>query len=179
MKTGERLLSAVVDLQHYVKHSHDPATCAACPRWDELQQAAFAAVDALSAADLAAAAYRDRADRSAAKIHAEVEQMREALQRIADFTLLEFEGPHHMALACVETARAALAKAEACARGSDHSEEPLEMVSLAATVKESLPVDCPACGGGGLIPDPTWDWVRCELCNPRLARAALARKETT
>ncbi len=39
------------------------------------------------------------------------------------------------------------------------------------TVKKSLPVDCPACGGGGLIPDPTWDWVRCELCHQRRARA--------
>jgi hypothetical protein len=25
---------------------------------------------------------------------------------------------------------------------------------------------CPTCGGGGLVPDPTWDWVRCEMCNP-------------
>ncbi|NDE17376.1 hypothetical protein EBZ80_20840 [bacterium] len=81
MKTSERLLSAVVDLQHYVKHSHDSATCAACPRWDELQQAAVAAVDALSAADLAAAAYRDRADRSAAKMHAEIERLREDAER--------------------------------------------------------------------------------------------------
>jgi hypothetical protein len=81
----------------------------------------------------------------------------------------------------LDTLRAALEQPEqepvACARGSDHSEEPLEMVSLAATVKESLPVDCPACGGGGLIPDPTWDWVRCELCNPRLARAVIAKAE--
>ena len=45
------------------------------------------------------------------------------------------------------------------------------------TVKESLTVDaalaepesdaqCPTCGGGGLVPDPTWDWVRCDVCNP-------------
>lgn len=44
-----------------------------------------------------------------------------------------------------------------------------------ATVKKSLPVDCPACGGGGLLPDPTWDWVRCDVCNPR--RAAIAKAE--
>lgn len=42
----------------------------------------------------------------------EAERLREALQRIADFTLLEFEGPHHMALVCVETARTALARKE-------------------------------------------------------------------
>jgi hypothetical protein len=43
------------------------------------------------------------------------------------------------------------------------------------TVKQSLPVDCPACDGGGLIPDPTWDWVRCELCHQRRNCAAIAR----
>jgi hypothetical protein len=47
-----------------------------------------------------------------AAVREEVERLREALQRIADFTLLEFEGPHHMALACVETARTALAQKE-------------------------------------------------------------------
>jgi hypothetical protein len=56
----------------------------------------------------------------------------------------------------------------------DADEALIQRAALAqqeATGKESLPVDCPACGGGGLIPDPTWDWVRCELCHQRRARA--------
>jgi predicted RNase H-like nuclease (RuvC/YqgF family) len=59
---------------------------------------------------LCAETVRLQAERDEAR--AEAERLREALQRIADFTLLEFEGPHHMALVCVETARAALDKKE-------------------------------------------------------------------
>jgi hypothetical protein len=55
---------------------------------------------------------REQDDAEITALRAEVERLREALQRIADFTLLEFEGPHHMALVCVETARAALDKKE-------------------------------------------------------------------
>ena len=40
MKATERLLAAIVDLQHYITHDIDPDKCAACPRWDELQGAA-------------------------------------------------------------------------------------------------------------------------------------------
>jgi hypothetical protein len=52
---------------------------------------------------------------------------------------------------------------------ADHSEQSLDMVG--ATVKKHLPVEqepaeCPTCGGGGLLPDPTWDWVRCYTCRP-------------
>lgn len=40
----ERLLSAVADLQHYITHDVDIDLCAACPRWDELQDAAMSTV---------------------------------------------------------------------------------------------------------------------------------------
>ena len=45
MNAKERLLLAVVELQHYIKHDTDHNTCAACPRWNELQSAALAIVD--------------------------------------------------------------------------------------------------------------------------------------
>lgn len=45
MTTIERLMSAIVDMQHYITHDVDPDKCAACPRWDELQSAAVAAAD--------------------------------------------------------------------------------------------------------------------------------------
>ena len=40
----ERLLAAIVDIQHYITHGAEPLGCAACPRWDELQSAAVAIV---------------------------------------------------------------------------------------------------------------------------------------
>jgi hypothetical protein len=56
MSEKERLLAAVVGLQHYVTHNVDKSNCAACPRWDELQSAAMAAVGQIDAlrAELAA-----------------------------------------------------------------------------------------------------------------------------
>ena len=45
MSETERLLAAIVDMQHYIKHGTDHERCAACPRWDELQGAAVAIVD--------------------------------------------------------------------------------------------------------------------------------------
>ena len=57
-RVSERLLAAVVDMQHYVTHNTDPDACAACPRWDELQQAAVAAADALLAIEQATADLR-------------------------------------------------------------------------------------------------------------------------
>jgi len=36
----------------------------------------------------------------------------------------------------------------------------------AALAEPESDAQCPTCGGGGLVPDPTWDWVRCEMCNP-------------
>jgi hypothetical protein len=41
----ERLLAAIVDIQHHITHGAEPLGCAACPRWDELQSAAVAIVD--------------------------------------------------------------------------------------------------------------------------------------
>ena len=45
MSAAERLLNAIVDIQHYITHDIDPHKCAACPRWDELQGAAMEAVE--------------------------------------------------------------------------------------------------------------------------------------
>lgn len=44
MSATERLLAAIVDIQHYITHDIDPDKCAACPRWDELQGAAMGVV---------------------------------------------------------------------------------------------------------------------------------------
>ena len=41
---NERVLAAIVDIQHDIKHSTAHDTCAACPRWDKLQSAAVALV---------------------------------------------------------------------------------------------------------------------------------------
>jgi len=43
------------------------------------------------------------------------------------------------------------------------------LAALATALAEPEPesdAQCPTCGGGGLVPDPTWDWVRCDVCNP-------------
>jgi hypothetical protein len=43
------------------------------------------------------------------------------------------------------------------------------LAALDAALAEPEPepdAQCPTCGGGGLVPDPTWDWVRCDVCNP-------------
>lgn len=41
---NERLLAAIVDIQHHITHGAEPVGCAACPRWDKLQSAAVAIV---------------------------------------------------------------------------------------------------------------------------------------
>lgn len=45
MNAKHRLLAAVVDIQGYVRHDPNPDTCCACPRLDELQEAAIQAVN--------------------------------------------------------------------------------------------------------------------------------------
>jgi len=43
----------------------------------------------------------------------------------------------------------------------------LAAINAALAEPEPEPdAQCPTCGGGGLVPDPTWDWVRCDVCNP-------------
>ena len=40
------------------------------------------------------------------------------------------------------------------------------LAALATALAEPEPesdAQCPTCGGGGLVPDPTWDWVRCDV----------------
>jgi hypothetical protein len=127
--------------------------------------------------------HRDMLATGTTKLHAEIKQLQEQRDELlaALKTMLDRAHPAHVSddffreklIAAREVARAAIAKAE----GSNHSEGLLEMVSSAATGKDSFTVDCPACGGGGLIPDPTWDWVRCELCHQRRTRAAIAKVE--
>jgi hypothetical protein len=44
--------------------------------------------------------------------------------------------------------------------------EALRTALDAALAEPEKDAQCPTCGGGGLVPDPTWDWVRCDVCNP-------------
>lgn len=41
MTPSERLLSALADIRHYITHDASVEHCAACPRWNELQDAAM------------------------------------------------------------------------------------------------------------------------------------------
>ena len=80
MSATERLLAAIVDIQHYITHDIDPDKCAACPRWDELQSAAMEAVAEIGRLQLA---YDDQhsvaslMSQEVEKAEAEVERLKE------------------------------------------------------------------------------------------------------
>jgi hypothetical protein len=62
---------------------------------------------------------------------------REALDRIAGFTLSQFMGPHDMAFECVNVAASALAKIDAAL--AEQKDEPSAQQDEAATIEAELP----------------------------------------
>jgi hypothetical protein len=129
-----RLLEAVADMMNYVRHDIDHERCAACPRWDELQQAALQSVkdrdilrrevDGLLSqlGDITEAIgtteYMDPPDGGSASLAGQVEQMREeillqrkALDEVrplvlgANFSLSRYPN-YHAATAATESSRA-------------------------------------------------------------------------
>ena len=135
-----RLLEAIADMQHYVRHDIDHDTCAACPRWDELQQAALESVkdrdilrqevDRLLSqlGDISGAIgtteYMDPPDGGSASLAGQVAQMRKevllqrkALEEVrplvlgANFSLSRYPN-YHAATAATESDRAIIAELE-------------------------------------------------------------------